>query len=203
MYKTGWCCCAGGRRRGWWAWATCAPPNFEHPWWYLAGAEFSPTTIRTTTKPRSHLFRDVTMDPVMSCMRCCFSEPVDFDSEVNLFHFDLHKAVGKGALGKVGHLWFSAWCKPTAYHLLTLSRIMWHIPLYSAILVSFQLDSGLLPTIKYLLVQRSKNPQFRPVTALSDPLSVPCHFPDKVPHGHSQTSDWLGHGSRTQAFSKA
>ncbi|KAG1739506.1 hypothetical protein EDD22DRAFT_922292, partial [Suillus occidentalis] len=30
------------------------------------------------------------MDPVMSCMRCCFSEPVDFDSKVNLFHFDLH-----------------------------------------------------------------------------------------------------------------
>ncbi|KAG1761468.1 hypothetical protein EDD22DRAFT_824480 [Suillus occidentalis] len=41
------------------------------------------------------------MDPVMSCMRCCFSEPVDFDSEVDLFHFDLHKAVGKGTLGKV------------------------------------------------------------------------------------------------------
>ncbi|EGN98970.1 hypothetical protein SERLA73DRAFT_181726 [Serpula lacrymans var. lacrymans S7.3] len=34
-------------------------------------------------------------------MGCCFSEPVDFDSEVNLFHFDLHKAVGKGAFGKV------------------------------------------------------------------------------------------------------
>ncbi|KAG1767931.1 hypothetical protein EDD22DRAFT_873893 [Suillus occidentalis] len=41
------------------------------------------------------------MHPVMSCsMRCCFSEPVDFDSEVDLFHFDLHKAVGKGALGQ-------------------------------------------------------------------------------------------------------
>lgn len=37
-------------------------------------------------------------------MGCCFSEPVDFDSEVNLFHFDLHRAVGKGAFGKVGHL---------------------------------------------------------------------------------------------------
>ncbi|KAG1742065.1 hypothetical protein EDD22DRAFT_921005, partial [Suillus occidentalis] len=43
------------------------------------------------------------MDPVMSCMRCCFSEPVDFNSEVDLFHFDLHKAVGKGALGVVEH----------------------------------------------------------------------------------------------------
>ncbi|TFK45871.1 kinase-like protein [Heliocybe sulcata] len=34
-------------------------------------------------------------------MGCCFSEPIDFDGEVNLFHFDLHRAVGKGAFGKV------------------------------------------------------------------------------------------------------
>ncbi|KAN0093051.1 Protein kinase-like domain containing protein [Tylopilus felleus] len=34
-------------------------------------------------------------------MGCVFSEPVDFDSEVNLFHFELHRAVGKGAFGKV------------------------------------------------------------------------------------------------------
>ncbi|KAL0577360.1 hypothetical protein V5O48_004612 [Marasmius crinis-equi] len=34
-------------------------------------------------------------------MGCCFSEPVDFESEVNLYHFDLHRAVGKGAFGKV------------------------------------------------------------------------------------------------------
>lgn len=32
---------------------------------------------------------------------CCFSEPVDFEGEVNLYHFDLHRAVGKGAFGKV------------------------------------------------------------------------------------------------------
>jgi len=32
---------------------------------------------------------------------CCFPEPIDFDAEVNLYHFDLHKAVGKGAFGKV------------------------------------------------------------------------------------------------------
>ncbi|KAI0312290.1 kinase-like protein [Amylostereum chailletii] len=31
----------------------------------------------------------------------CFSEPVDFDREVTLFHFDLHRAIGKGAFGKV------------------------------------------------------------------------------------------------------
>ncbi|KAH7907274.1 kinase-like domain-containing protein [Hygrophoropsis aurantiaca] len=34
-------------------------------------------------------------------MGCCFSEPIDFDTEVNLYHFDLHRAVGKGAFGKV------------------------------------------------------------------------------------------------------
>ncbi|KAJ8093042.1 hypothetical protein PM082_020523 [Marasmius tenuissimus] len=34
-------------------------------------------------------------------MGCCFSEPIDFESEVNLYHFDLHRAVGKGAFGKV------------------------------------------------------------------------------------------------------
>ncbi|KXN88488.1 Serine/threonine-protein kinase 32A [Leucoagaricus sp. SymC.cos] len=34
-------------------------------------------------------------------MGCCFSEPVDFNGEVSLFHFDLHRAVGKGAFGKV------------------------------------------------------------------------------------------------------
>jgi hypothetical protein len=48
-------------------------------------------------------------------MGCCFSEPVDLDGEVNLYHFDLHRAVGKGAFGKV--------CKPLtlfALRLLTL-----------------------------------------------------------------------------------
>ncbi|KAI0077858.1 kinase-like protein [Panus rudis PR-1116 ss-1] len=29
------------------------------------------------------------------------NEPVDFDGEVDLYHFDLHRAVGKGAFGKV------------------------------------------------------------------------------------------------------
>ncbi|KAF9466491.1 kinase-like domain-containing protein [Collybia nuda] len=32
---------------------------------------------------------------------CCLSEPIDFDAEVTLYHFDLHRAVGKGAFGKV------------------------------------------------------------------------------------------------------
>ena len=32
---------------------------------------------------------------------CCFAEPIDFNAEINLYHFDLHRAVGKGAFGKV------------------------------------------------------------------------------------------------------
>ena len=43
-------------------------------------------------------------------MGCCFSEPVDFDGEVTLYHFDLHRAVGKGAFGKVcppPHIYFT------------------------------------------------------------------------------------------------
>ncbi|KAJ3728576.1 kinase-like domain-containing protein [Lentinula raphanica] len=37
----------------------------------------------------------------MGAVCCCLSEPVDFDGEVSLYHFDLHRAVGKGAFGKV------------------------------------------------------------------------------------------------------
>lgn len=37
----------------------------------------------------------------MGGVLCCCSEPVNFDGEVDLYHFDLHRAVGKGAFGKV------------------------------------------------------------------------------------------------------
>lgn len=37
----------------------------------------------------------------MGAVVCCRSEPVDFDGEVNLFHFILLRSVGKGAFGKV------------------------------------------------------------------------------------------------------
>ena len=40
----------------------------------------------------------------MGALCCCVSRPVDFDGEVNLYHFDLHRAVGKGAFGKVCEL---------------------------------------------------------------------------------------------------
>ena len=36
----------------------------------------------------------------MGGLLCCCSEPVNFDGEVDLYHFDLHRAVGKGAFGK-------------------------------------------------------------------------------------------------------
>ena len=38
----------------------------------------------------------------MGAVLCCCSDPVNFDGEVDLYHFDLHRAVGKGAFGKVG-----------------------------------------------------------------------------------------------------
>jgi len=34
-------------------------------------------------------------------MGCCLSTPVDFEGEVSLYHFDLHRVAGKGAFGKV------------------------------------------------------------------------------------------------------
>jgi len=34
-------------------------------------------------------------------MGCCLSTPVDYEGEVNLYRFDLHRVVGKGAFGKV------------------------------------------------------------------------------------------------------
>lgn len=37
----------------------------------------------------------------MGAIFCCLSKPVDFEKEVNLYHFELHRAVGKGAFGKV------------------------------------------------------------------------------------------------------
>ena len=40
----------------------------------------------------------------MASIFCSFPDPIDFDSEDNLFHFDLHRAIGKGAFGKVRSL---------------------------------------------------------------------------------------------------
>ena len=37
----------------------------------------------------------------MGAALCCCSDPVDLDGEVDLYHFDLLRAVGKGAFGKV------------------------------------------------------------------------------------------------------
>ncbi|KAI0687684.1 kinase-like protein [Cytidiella melzeri] len=37
----------------------------------------------------------------MGAVLCCCTDPVNFDGEVDLYHFDLHRAVGKGAFGKV------------------------------------------------------------------------------------------------------
>lgn len=48
----------------------------------------------------------------------CCSDPTNFDGEVDLYHFDLHRAVGKGAFGKV--------CSPSTTlpaHLLILRPV--------------------------------------------------------------------------------
>ncbi|KAI0368810.1 kinase-like protein [Pilatotrama ljubarskyi] len=37
----------------------------------------------------------------MGNVACCCSEPINFDGDVDLYHFNLHRAVGKGAFGKV------------------------------------------------------------------------------------------------------
>lgn len=50
-------------------------------------------------------FSQNTLPAFRLAMGCCFSEPVDFETEVNLYHFDLHRAVGKGAFGKVRPIW--------------------------------------------------------------------------------------------------
>ena len=52
-------------------------------------------------KTNTHFASTPSFPPNVAEMGCCFSEPVDFDGEVNLYHFELHRAVGKGAFGKV------------------------------------------------------------------------------------------------------
>jgi hypothetical protein len=37
-------------------------------------------------------------------MGCAPSKNVDLSGEVSLYHFDLHRVIGKGAFGKVRHL---------------------------------------------------------------------------------------------------
>lgn len=59
-----------------------------------------------------HIILDASIDLLSTeCdMGCCFSNPVDFDGEVTLYHFDLLRAVGKGAFGKVFMSQFAPLC---------------------------------------------------------------------------------------------
>lgn len=41
--------------------------------------------------------------PVSRAKTLCDLQPIDFDGDVNLFHFVLLRSVGKGAFGKVGN----------------------------------------------------------------------------------------------------
>jgi len=56
-------------------------------------------------------------------MGCCYSAPVDFDGEVNLYHFDLLRAVGKGAFGKVCYVRLHLLL---TYHLFEQVRVVQH-----------------------------------------------------------------------------
>ncbi|OJT15035.1 Serine/threonine-protein kinase 32C [Trametes pubescens] len=52
----------------------------------------------------------------MGNVACCCSEPINFDGDVDLYHFNLHRAVGKGAFGKVrlpAHLVFRLTSSPS------------------------------------------------------------------------------------------
>jgi hypothetical protein len=60
---------------------------------------------------QDHLIPNPLIDLFTECdMGCCFSNPVDFDGEVTLYHFDLLRAVGKGAFGKVFMSHFTPLC---------------------------------------------------------------------------------------------
>lgn len=67
---------------------------------------YSPITphdrlVHQATAGRFHIRTFHQLTYAMGAVCCCLSEPVDYTAEVNLYHFDLHRAVGKGAFGKV------------------------------------------------------------------------------------------------------
>ena len=57
--------------------------------------------VRPLSLPLPLLLNVPDDDDMGSGLFCCFPDPVDFDADVNLFHFELHRAIGKGAFGKV------------------------------------------------------------------------------------------------------
>jgi hypothetical protein len=103
-------CCPGmegsqeqdkGGRHG----STCSPPPrlVSHPPVSISPpCAPPPASLRITPRlprPRSS---PLASPPSPAPMGSCLSGPVDYDGEVNLYHFDLHRAVGRGAFGKVG-----------------------------------------------------------------------------------------------------
>ena len=61
----------------------------------VASPQSLPNLDQTGTPPRN--FAPAKMGAVC----CCLADPVDFDSEVTLYHFNLYRVVGRGAFGKV------------------------------------------------------------------------------------------------------
>ena len=101
-------------------------------------------------------------------MGCCLSAPVDFEGEVNLYHFDLHRVVGKGAFGKV-----SICPSPLAYgapasrslvgcrkavrrHWVVAAGCRVRLPLFLLSVEYFLLPLGRLPIIRLRLFQCSE-----------------------------------------------
>lgn len=68
-------------------WRTLYSNTISYP---LAYTPFAPLLVPSFALP----------SPMGAVCGCC-SDPVNFDGEVDLYHFDLHRAVGKGAFGKV------------------------------------------------------------------------------------------------------
>lgn len=82
-----------------------------HPCYIWAVLFFADNNTRPVLSPRPPL-----ANCLMGNVACCCSEPINFDGDVDLYHFNLHRAVGKGAFGKVrlpAHLAFRLVSSPS------------------------------------------------------------------------------------------
>lgn len=82
-----------------------------HPCYIWAVLFFADNNTRPVLSPRPPL-----ANCLMGNVACCCSEPINFDGDVDLYHFNLHRAVGKGAFGKVrlpAHLAFRLASSPS------------------------------------------------------------------------------------------
>ena len=78
--------------------------------WRLTFRSTRPSNAHPVLPPRGEFFVCITrfIPPFANHSPVPFRQPVDFDGDVNLFHFVLLKSVGKGAFGKVGQVSWSS-----------------------------------------------------------------------------------------------